>query len=358
MQNTSQIELTSTMKEETIQTSIKQEDGESMLLDRKKKLKMKIFTFLASYKFMMICYFLLTFGVILLWIILGAVEETMYQSNPSSPKIMIPDTGFFNFSHGCALSTNFVILLACVFVMFFILEFVSIILAMISDKDTWNIKRDTVILLVIQLVGIISFGVMTGIDVISSLVDYFLPFGYTLTVYSLCEVLIYTFGPAVYGAVSQYLNSKKTNQTETQVEEKSEVELILLNRKYFEIVLDFARRSFCVESVSSWKDIQKFKEIFKKRSVDQQVVKNHARKIVENYLTIGSPFELNIPYIQQKNVEYSKLIEESESLDLNFFEKLENHCLLDMSDLFERLKSSNKEISQAMQSMRMKNAKE
>ncbi|KAG2378199.1 hypothetical protein C9374_008342 [Naegleria lovaniensis] len=74
-----------------------------------------------------------------------------------------------------------------------------------------------------------------------------------------------------------------------------------------------------------------------------------ALHIVKTYLSDSSPLELNMPKVTQRGQEILQAMEEHEN-DSHVFDSIREHCLMDMKDVFERLKSSNKEISKLIES--------
>ncbi|EFC36720.1 predicted protein [Naegleria gruberi] len=323
--------------------------------------KLNILTFISSYKFMVICYACLLILQFLLWLGLGGIEEIIFTVSPpaDNSRIFLLEGGMLLFSHGCSISTKFVIIFGVITVIYFIIEIGAFILCLFADRDTWNIKKETVILLIFQVICLLLFVITGNIDIIVILTDYFIPYGYTLMIYSYIEILIYSLIPIMR---SMYENYKKKRQVKFMQQEASElskstssyhlkpvplsdVERVLMNKRTFNIVLDFGRRSYCVESVLAWRDIQRYQKSRRHR-------KKIAQHIISTYLTIGSPFELNISNIEKKRLEYSTIIEESKKLESSLFDSLESHCLSDMTDLFDRLRSSNAEIDTLVKSFK------
>ena len=89
-----------------------------------------------------------------------------------------------------------------------------------------------------------------------------------------------------------------------------------------------------------WRDIEAYKKVRKdasKRRIGQF--------ILGTYLLHHSPLELNISKEDKKVQEIEQaLTNKSLPLSADLFDFLQFHCLLNMLDIFERLKASNKEI--------------
>lgn len=69
-----------------------------------------------------------------------------------------------------------------------------------------------------------------------------------------------------------------------------------------------------------------------------------AMNIVLTYLNNGSILELNIPTPLVNVDELIETIEVVDPLPHDLFDDIQRHCLNDMTDLFERLKRSDKEF--------------
>ncbi|EFC48244.1 predicted protein [Naegleria gruberi] len=309
------------------------------LADVQKELrKLKIFNFLISVKFITVIYILsFLFGVII-WLIVGVAEEAIYNTStdPNKKRIFLNEGGILLFSHGCGMNTTTTIMISVESILFILLELVFLIFAFTADRDSWGIKRETMILIVIQLTSAILFVVAANIDFIASVTDAYFPYGFILWGYMFIEVIVCVTIPVIRSIIFDKKLAKNT-------ESESGLEKVLKNRKMFKIVLEFARRSYCTESVLCWRDIQRFKKA--KRSQRKKAV-NH---IVNAYMTVGAPLELNMPKITFKSAEILEQVKQIEStngkIPTDIFKAVQDHCLNDMADLFDRLKNSNNVIS-------------
>lgn len=310
--------------------------------------KFQIFTFISSYKFVLILYTSFVIFQIALWLILGGVEEAIFSnSSNNGERIFLLEGGMLVFDRGCSMSTKMVLIIAGESLIYLIFEIIALILCIRSDRDTWSVKKEAILIILFQVISIVAFVVTGLIDPIVTLTDYFIPYGYSLMTFSLVEVFTTVLLPVVYAIVSEYRNFKRMN-----TDFDSELEQVLHNRKGFTKILDFSRRSYAPESVLCYRDIQRFKKL---RAGNRRKMATH---IVNTYLTIGSPLELNIDNIEIRKKEFSeKLSNTNEKLPRTMFNLIQDHCLVDMRDIFDRLRSSDKEIYQMLQDWRMKQSK-
>ncbi|EFC48077.1 predicted protein [Naegleria gruberi] len=311
--------------------------------------RFQIFTFMSSYKFVLILYSTFVIFQIALWLILGGVEEALFSNSLShtGERIFLLEGGMLVFDRGCSMSTKMVLIIAGESVIYIIFEIVALILCIRSDRDTWSVKKEAILIIIFQVIAIIAFVVTGLIDEIVTLTDYFIPYGYSLMTFSLVEVFTTVLLPVVYAIVSEYRNLRRMD-----TEFDSELEQVLRNRKSFNKMLDFARRSYAPESVLCYRDIQRFKKL---RANNRRKMAHH---IVNSYLTSGSPLELNIDNIIIRKKEFSDRVSNTnEKLPRDMFNQIQDHCLVDMRDIFDRLRSSDKEIYQMIQDWRMKQSK-
>ncbi|EFC42154.1 predicted protein [Naegleria gruberi] len=303
------------------------------LSDVKKEMrKLNIYNFLISYKFITVVYILAFVFGILLWVLIGVVEEVVYQKDPTKGRIFLLEGGILLFEHGCGLSTNTTIIIGVESIAYIILELVFFILCLMADRDSWGIKKESLALIFFQIVAAVLFIVCGSINVIKNLVDYYVPYGFLIWGYMLLEVIVCVSLPVLYS-----IGKEKKHQESGD----TGFERLLKNKKTFDIVLDFARRSYCTESVLCWRDIERYKKSGKGNR------KKIALHIVEAYLSLEAPLELNMPKIQERKQELSAIIENG-SLELDLFNGIQEHCLHDMIDLMDRLSSANKEISEIL----------
>ncbi|KAG2381804.1 hypothetical protein C9374_006188 [Naegleria lovaniensis] len=250
--------------------------------------------------------------------------------------------GLFMYDKGCVISMPIIILVACESISYIVVTVVLLILSFRIEKDTWFIKRETLVLVVFQFSAIILFAIFGSIPIFTKFLDYYIPYGFTLLTYSFLEVILCVLMPIIY----QFVLDKKQQlvmQNEKHLEETLLVQF-LKNRKTFELLLDFAKRSYCPESVLCYKDIERFKSSLKHR-------KSISLHILKTYLKPNSPLELNVPKISQIHDEIQKVITESTPTNIppNLFDHIQLHCLHDMTDVFERLKIHHKEARKILQ---------
>ncbi|EFC47854.1 predicted protein [Naegleria gruberi] len=326
---------TDDLDNDTISTTWSAADVKDMASLKKEMRKLQIYNFLVSTKFMgtvYLCSFI--FGFII-WAILGGIDEAL-NSN-SNNRIFVVESSMFEFRHGCSMTFYTVLTIGLEVVGYVILELIFLALCVKADKDTWGIKKESFIVTIVQLLSAILFIICGSIEVISELVDYYVPYGFFIWGYMYFELFMCCTIPVIRSIYFDYtkLNSNESNE--------SNIEKVLKNKKMFKIMLDFARRSYCTESLQCWKDIQRYKRSTKNR-------KKIANHILQVYLSINSPLELNIPKIEQCNSEITSQL--TEKPPANLFHKIQQHCLIDMTDLFERLKNSNTEFASFITSLK------
>ncbi|EFC37803.1 predicted protein [Naegleria gruberi] len=327
--------------------------------------KLKIYNFVTSLKFITIFYILgFIFGLVV-WLIIGGIEEALYSFNtsPDKKRIFLYDGGLFVFDHGCGMTSNSIIIVGIEAILYIILEFICFIMCVRADKDTWGIKLESLTLIVIQILSAIIFLVAGNIEFIFNFTEYYFPYGFVLWGYMLIEIIVCVTLPVLYAIVRD--NKDKVQQAA----QLSTLEKILKNKKTFQVMLDFARRSYCTESILCWRDIQRYRLARKKSHRKKAII-----HILGVYLTFGAPLELNMPNVEKLKQEIlaqitggkfivteglivdaneiSKIMNGNALVQLhtNLFQAVQEHCLNDMSDLFERLKNSNKEIAEIVKS--------
>ncbi|KAG2392507.1 hypothetical protein C9374_011232 [Naegleria lovaniensis] len=299
--------------------------------------KLKIFNFLVSYKFICVVYALAFLFGIVLWLVAGGIEEALYNSStdPNKKRIFLLDGGILVFDRGCGMSTNTILIIGLESIAYIIVEAVFLVITFFVDRDTWGIKKETIALIAIQVTSAVLFIILGTLDVIQTLIDYYVPYGFVLWGYMFLEIIVAVTLPVLYAIRRDYKESRRLLDSK-----ESGLEKVLKNKKTFAVMLDFARRSFAPESVQCWRDIQRFKKT--KRSNRKKA----AMHILNAYLTLGAPLELNMSRIEEKRKELLCIIEKEEKISPNLFVMIQDHCLNDMADLFERLRNSNKEIAE------------
>lgn len=306
--------------------------------------KFKFYKFMLSYKFVIMTYITVLCIQIIMWLIFGGVEEAVYTSGstvPGTKRIFLLEGGMLVFERGCSMSTTMVLIIAGESVFYMLFEVVSLILCVKSDRDTWAIKKEALSLIIFQVFFVIAFVVAGLLDIVVVLTDYFIPYGYTLLFYSFLEVIVTVACPVLYAFVRDYREEKRS-----QYQKETELEAILRNKKMFERFLDYARRSFAPESVLCYRDIQHFK----KTKSNQK--RKAAQFVVNTYLQLGSPLELNIDNVNERGHDFTRILSEySEDAKIpkSLFEELEMACLVDMRDVFTRAQVDDKEIFNAVQ---------
>ncbi|EFC37640.1 regulator of G protein signaling domain [Naegleria gruberi] len=311
--------------------------------------KMKFFQFMGSHSFVILVYLGVFVFQTILWAIVGGIDEIVYTINkktdPSAKRALIP-AGFFESGYGCIMTSSILGIILTEAIIYIAMEVFTLILCIRSDRDTWNIKKESLIYVVIQSIGMGAFIVAGFIPIVGSLIDYYVPYLLFMCTALSLETVVCVLLPVCY-ELNQELKIAWNNLKSVSVEEsKKEVisgaELVLKNRKTFNILLDFARRSYCPEPVLCWQDIQRYKS--------PQQVKNRkeiAKFIIDNYISLNSPLELNMASIEKARSDLMIEIEKcgDENLPSTLFDGLELHCIQDLSDVMHRLTQANSDIS-------------
>lgn len=323
--------------------------------DVKKQVKqLAILNFFVSKKFILSTYVIAFIIGVAIWVVLGIVEEVIYNAStdPNKKRIFLLDGGLFVFDRGCGLTTTTVLIVGVHALFYIFLEFVFLILSLMADRDTWGIKRETLLLIIVQFVAAIIFIVVGNLDITEKLLDYLVPTGLALWIYEYIEIVLCVGMPVIYAIIGDRKSKLPPSDNDTEKKQalkETGIEKILKNKKTYQILLEFARRSYCTESVLCWRDIQRFK---KARRAQRTKAANH---ILKAYLTLGAPLELNISKIEEKKKEIEKIIAENPKISHNLFASIQDHCLNDMTDLFERLKNSNKQIADIVKDLKALN---
>ncbi|EFC48592.1 predicted protein [Naegleria gruberi] len=324
-------------RNQTIQCSSDEAQKPSNQISTRDRVLMRMFEFLSSYKFFITVYlvsFLIHLG---LWAIVGGIEIGVYKSSGSW---VFVESGFFEASHGCNITPKILIVLGIQAAFYIALVVIVNILCLVSDRDTFNIKLEELTLTAVFAVIIILYTIFGSIPVITTLVDYFVPYVLIFVVYTWLETVIGVILPVYYSIRDSSISTPNQNNSTSEKDHSlnNTITSLLHDKKAFEIISDFARRSYCLEDVLAWKEIQNFKKMKKRRIA--------AFEFLKTFLVSGSPLELNIPN------GYKTLNSLQESLDsnmeeppANLFADIEFNCLFNMVDLLQRLKVRNDYIA-------------
>jgi hypothetical protein len=133
-----------------------------------------------------------------------------------------------------------------------------------------------------------------------------------------------------------FIREKRTKKEETQQEEVSELELLLDEKKGYEIMVKYSEKEWSVENVLCWKYLWSFKKEGKEKA-------ETIRTIYETFIRRGANMEVNIPNKTRKILAES--IGENgdkiaDSLFAPFFD-LYTQVLINISDTFSRVKFSD-----------------
>ena len=212
-----------------------QSNYEVRVLDEKDLKTINMLNFFISNKVVVIVYLISLSSHLILWLVLGGIEEGIYsqQNDPNSKKAFIDDAGLLVFTHGCMTNTKVVIMIVCQAAFYVVVELSLLIACILSDRDTWKIKSETLALIIFQVGFLILFG-CEQIQILYVLVEFIFPSGNVLATYSLFDLFIGVVLPLIYAFVRDSKLKKGS--------EFSDIEKVLSNKKLFGELLDFSRR--------------------------------------------------------------------------------------------------------------------
>ncbi|KAF0982727.1 hypothetical protein FDP41_011190 [Naegleria fowleri] len=187
------------------------------------------------------------------------------------------------------------------------------------------------------------------VPIFSKLLDFFIPYGYVLLVYSCCEIIVSVLLPVLYSIVMD-ARQKRGNSPEHasfNPSEESGLEQCLKQKKTFNTILEFARKSFCPEPVLCYRDIERFT-----KTTNSKNRRKLAPHIANTYLKQNSPLQLNYPKVNEAFHECMAVIHRCSDngtiIPSDLFKNIQLHCLNDMTDIFERLKRQDRDIKEVV----------
>jgi hypothetical protein len=272
-----------------------------------------------------------------LWLILSGISSI---SNPV----------YLSFSTGCFLGYfSYTILVTSGLYIF--IDFILICLLIKGVRDTWGIRYEVFIISALWLLCLIVFGIEYFVPQYGNVYEYYVPSGTALFVGFVQDLFFSCTLPCLLSFMKIY------NKNAGMSEPSDNIQFILKNDEYRELLKKFAVESFCPESILCWEDIHKYKLLTSDRERIDCI-----HMILQSYIEQGSPVELNLPgqlkfYIN----DLSNLVEtykENESrINSNILDQLEEHCLADIVDIFSRFKRSQnwQKISQNLIKVKQEN---
>ncbi|EFC39249.1 predicted protein [Naegleria gruberi] len=205
---------TETIASSTLSTNefiIGKETNLDEILSKKDRMILRLYEFLSSNKFIITCYILAFIVHLILWSILGGIELSVYDSTQSW---VFMESGFFEAIHGCNIKSNILIVIGVQSVFYLISVFVIIVLCILSDRDTFNIKREELISVIILTVCAIIYTILGSIPAITTLVDYFIPYVLLFVLYAWLECIICVILPVFYSIRNRMRNQKDNSNVD------------------------------------------------------------------------------------------------------------------------------------------------
>ncbi|KAF0979649.1 hypothetical protein FDP41_001317 [Naegleria fowleri] len=266
-----------------------------------------------------------------LWLLLGVIQYVF-------PEIADYEVGLWYFSSGCGVHKNTAIMVAVQFSFYLVLSALVLIISWFSDRDTYGIKLETSIVTLFFLFSISGYLILSQFEIIRTLVDYFIPYGQLMVTFTFLELIVYVTIPVLWSIYQSYHQRK--NKEDIPLDNKNIVEKILSNKKMFDLLVDFSRRSYCSENVMLYVDIKNYRKATKKETKERIVM-----HILKNYYERGSPLEINTPHIDRLANELLKLIQSKNTSQIDIFmDRLCEQCVQNMYDVVFRLLFSNEEV--------------
>ncbi|EFC46152.1 predicted protein [Naegleria gruberi] len=272
----------------------------------------------------------------LIWFSLAAVEESFF----SETMIFMQEASMISLK-GCYTKPPINIVIIILFVFYFIIEVVAFIWLLRTEKDTYFIKGETIITIIVQITAAIIY-ICCTMDFFK-VYDRVFPTGLIMIYYCGAEIFITITLPVLYAIVKDLRTIEVFS---------NELEFILNKNETCEILLEYSRRSFCPEGVLVYKDITKFKQArcFKKRKLI-------ALDIVKCYLTSSGVYELNLPNMNVIREDILLKINSAmcnDELTDDLFEEVQFQALLTLQDVLERLRYANEKIRKVLQEWKEK----
>ncbi|KAG2383289.1 hypothetical protein C9374_004626 [Naegleria lovaniensis] len=266
-----------------------------------------------------------------LWLLLGIIQYV-------APHLTDYEMGLSNFTSGCGVHKNTAIMVATQFSFYLALSALVLIISWFSDRDTYGIKLETSIVTLFFLFSISGYLILSQFEVIRNLVDYFVPYGQLMVIFTFLQLIVYVTIPVVWSIYQFY--QQRQNQEDVPLDNKNLVERILSNKKTFDSLVDFSRRSYCSENVMLYVDIKNFRKATKRETKERMLM-----HILKHYLERGSPLEINTPHIDKLSSELHELIKSQNTQEIDLFiDRLCEQCIQNMYDVVLRLLFSNDEV--------------
>ncbi|KAG2388780.1 hypothetical protein C9374_000219 [Naegleria lovaniensis] len=300
------------------------------------KLFFKAHSLLSSHLFLISLLFGLFSFHIVQWFVVAVIEDAFYADR----RFLMVDRSMLSL-RGCYGTTVPAIISVLIYVGYLMVEIVCTVLLFRTDRDTWFIRGETILLLASQLFFIGIYVIITLIPFMKNVMEHVIPQGLVIMALASVELFVSIFCPVMYAIMK---DSKSTMNLY-----ESELEMILNNKETFELLLDFARRSFCTEGILVYKEIEQYKKSRNKKR------KKKALDIVHCYITEGSPYQLNVPNIDIMREEILFKIHtlERDNLPPSLFDSLQVMAMVDLLDVYTRLKRSNARVRQIVEEWKL-----
>ncbi|EFC40396.1 predicted protein [Naegleria gruberi] len=288
---------------------------------------------------------------IVVWFLVGIVEDNFYASN----RFFMKTGSIFSVS-GCYITNLPSIILTSLMFFYSAIDVLIVLISLRSDRDTFSIKVETILLAILRSLLTIVYFVCSQVFE-TQVLTHIIPYSYSVMIGGFVEIIVSVLIPVIRAILDDSVEGENLFE--------SEIELVLNNDEMCKLLLEFSRRSYCPEGVLFYKDVQSFKrqvqsyynykeenELLKTNIVTRhrERITNSAKKIVGNYLSEGALNELNVPSLPTKRNDILAKLYASEKSSIdhcppkNLFDQVICETLLTLTEVFTRLKQKSKKI--------------
>jgi Regulator of G protein signaling domain len=222
---------------------------------------------------------------------------------------------------------------------FYIIAILIAVLCLVRVRDTWHIRLEIAIVLSFTVVFVLLYLIFVLVPVLTTILDYIVPAFHWIQACIFLDNVVSIVVPCVASFV---LERRRRELMRTQPSnlaiEKSNIDMLdqagqlqftLRNATLMAAFKTYAARSFAVESLLAWEEIQRYRS--KQNPTKRKAAGLH---IIDKFIKDGSVFELNLTG-QLKKVNWAFRLEEQQAA-VQVFDDLLRHVEQDMLDNFSR----------------------
>ncbi|KAL0483857.1 regulator of G-protein signaling [Acrasis kona] len=215
-------------------------------------------------------------------------------------------------------------------------------------RDTWGIAKQLTLSIIVYVVFCVMFGITQSIPAFVRTGEKYIPAVWILLFPITFDHICNNLYPCIVAfELFQRPSSDQKEDAAPYIEDNILVTLEYdVTRKLFK---EYAMKSFCVEDLICWEDIQLYKSLSSNRKRIEK-----AQEIIDRYLVENSPAELNLSNPidilndLRASIERMESSENDEEVHLHdeIFMKLEGCILSNMNDVYLRFVSHQREKRQ------------